>query len=485
MEEVAAPAEAVAVDAAPAEEEEEEEEQQQQEPEPAAEEVAPSSVVPLSQEEEEELRQQDDQQKDEGKAPTQKRDRDELEKEADKKWAGWPGDNVFRLLVPVQKVGGIIGRKGEFVKKMCEDTRSRIKVLEGVPGTPERIVLVSAREDPDATVSPAMEGLLRVHRRVIDSSEPESADGEMAGGGGPVSSRLLVAATQAGSLIGRQGATIKSIQDASGATVRILPPEDLPLCALSDDRVVEIQGEARVVQHAMELVVSHLRKFLVDHSVLTLFELNRAVTSQQQQSAQSAWQGSNKGMQHQQQQQAPSYVNANDTSYYPQATADLAQHNQQQQQDHMQQHHHHGVSMYGRDPSMTSVAAPPPAPIITQVTQHMQIPLSYADDVIGTAGANISYLRRTSGATITIQESRGVPGEMTVEIHGSASQVQTAQQLIENFMAGATGGPQVAYNNSVDTSYTYPTQASMYSTNPATGPSTAGYTSHYNTSYGY
>ncbi len=83
---------------------------------------------------------------------------------------------------------------------------------------------MSAREDPDATVSPAMEGLLRVHRRVIDSSEPESADGEMAGGGGPVSSRLLVAATQAGSLIGRQGATIKSIQDASGATVRILPP---------------------------------------------------------------------------------------------------------------------------------------------------------------------------------------------------------------------------------------------------------------------
>ncbi len=66
-----------------------------------------------------------------------------------------------------------------------------------------------------------------------------------------------------------------------------------------------------------------------------------------------------------------------------------------------------------------------------QVTQHMQIPLSYADAVIGTAGANISYMRRTSGATITIQETRGVPGEMTVEIHGSASQVQTAQQLIQ------------------------------------------------------
>ena len=58
----------------------------------------------------------------------------------DKKWPRWPGDNVFRLLVPVQKVGGIIGRNGEFVKKMCEETRSRIKILEGIQGTPERTV---------------------------------------------------------------------------------------------------------------------------------------------------------------------------------------------------------------------------------------------------------------------------------------------------------------------------------------------------------
>lgn len=61
----------------------------------------------------------------------------------------------------------------------------------------------------------------------------------------------------------------------------------------------------------------------------------------------------------------------------------------------------------------------------------MQIPLSYADAVIGEAGANISYIRRASGATITIQEARGIPGEMTVEIGGSAAQVQTAQQLIQ------------------------------------------------------
>lgn len=74
-------------------------------------------------------------------AATQKRGRDDdAGSGGEKKWAGWPGDNVFRLVVPVQKVGGIIGRKGEFVKKMCEETRARIKILEGVPGTSERIV---------------------------------------------------------------------------------------------------------------------------------------------------------------------------------------------------------------------------------------------------------------------------------------------------------------------------------------------------------
>lgn len=56
------------------------------------------------------------------------------------KWPGWPGDSVFRLIVPVLKVGSIIGRKGEFVKKMCEETRARIRILEGAIGTIDRIV---------------------------------------------------------------------------------------------------------------------------------------------------------------------------------------------------------------------------------------------------------------------------------------------------------------------------------------------------------
>lgn len=60
----------------------------------------------------------------------------------------------------------------------------------------------------------------------------------------------------------------------------------------------------------------------------------------------------------------------------------------------------------------------------------MQIPLSYAEDIIGIQGTNIDYIRRTSGAILTVQESR-VPDEIVVEIKGTTSQVQTAQQLIQ------------------------------------------------------
>lgn len=80
---------------------------------------------------------------------------------------------------------------------------------------------MSAKEEPDSSLPPAMDGLLRVHKRLIDGSEGDSANPHP-GTGGKISTRLLVAATQAGSLIGKQGATVKAIQEESNSIVRVL-----------------------------------------------------------------------------------------------------------------------------------------------------------------------------------------------------------------------------------------------------------------------
>lgn len=81
--------------------------------------------------------------------------------------------------------------------------------------------MVSAKEEPDSSLPPAMDGLLRVHKRIIDGLEGDSSSAPPSNGA-KVSTRLLVPASQAGSLIGKQGGTVKSIQEASACIVRVL-----------------------------------------------------------------------------------------------------------------------------------------------------------------------------------------------------------------------------------------------------------------------
>lgn len=49
--------------------------------------------------------------------------------------------------------------------------------------------------------------------------------------------------------------------------------DDLPIFALQDDKAVEVVGEPEGVHKAVELIASHLRKFLVDRSVIPIFEM--------------------------------------------------------------------------------------------------------------------------------------------------------------------------------------------------------------------
>ncbi|XP_038877258.1 flowering locus K homology domain isoform X2 [Benincasa hispida] len=425
--------------------------------------------------------------------PKQVHNEDPLTVVSEKKWPGWPGESVFRMLVPAQKVGSIIGRKGEFIKKIVEETRARIKILDGPPGTAERAVMVSAKDEPDSAFPPAVDGLLRVHKRIVDGLEGDNAHAPNMGG--KVSTRLLVAASQAGSLIGKQGGTVKSIQEESNCIVRVLGT-DLPVFALQDDRVVEVLGDPAGVHKAVELIASHLRKFLVDRSIIPVFEMNMQMQNPQmehmpppphqpwgppQGMPPNAGGGPGFGPNPPQYMPPPRQFD----NYYPPA----------EMQSVMDKQPHHGISAYGREAPMSGVhaasnAQSAPSVVTTQTTQQMQIPLSFADAVIGTAGASISYIRRASGATVTIQETRGVPGEMTVEMSGTASQVQAAQQLIQNFMAGAGAPAQPQTGVSTDQGYnSYAAHGSVYASPPANPAAHAGhaggYGNVYGTNYGY
>lgn len=361
----------------------------------------------------------------------------------EKRWPGWPGDCVFRLIVPVSKVGGIIGRKGELIKKMCEDTRARIKVLDGPVGNPDRIVLISGKEEPEVALSPAMDATIRVFKRVADLPDTEGT----ASGGVFCTIRLLVASTQAINLIGKQGSLIKSIQETTSASVRVLSGDELPVYASADERVVEIQGEAQKVLKALEAVVGHLRKFLVDHSVLPLFEKTyNAAISQQERQVETTWADKSSL-----QAASQSGISAD----YPLSARRESLFLEREPQ-YESSFRYSGVSLYGQDPALSAVRSTgvgrASGPIVTQVAQTMQIPISYAEDIIGIGGTSIEHIRRTSGAIITVQESRGLPDEITVEIKGTSSQVQTAQQLIQEFMNNHKEPTTSSYGQ-IDTGY--------------------------------
>ncbi|XP_011077735.1 RNA-binding KH domain-containing protein PEPPER [Sesamum indicum] len=345
------------------------------------------------------------------------------------KWPGWPGYSVFRLVVPVLKVGGIIGRKGDLIKKLVEETRARVRVLDGPLTSPDRIVLISGKEDPEAALPPAMDAILRIFRRVNGLSENDG-DGKGIGAAGTAFCliRLLVASTQAISLIGKQGSLIKSIQESTGASVRVLSNDELPVYASSEERIVELQGEAVKVLKALEAVVGHLRKFLVDHSVLPLFEKSYNAPATQERQV-DAW--SEKTLLHANPQTS---LGADYSASVKRDSLFLDRDSQMESRITSSR-----LSLYGPEHglgSRSSTIGHSGGPVVTQIAQTMQIPLAYAEDIIGVQGTNIDYIRRTSGAILTVQESRGLPEEITVEIKGTSSQVQAAQQLIQEFIGG-------------------------------------------------
>ncbi|KAJ7535180.1 hypothetical protein O6H91_12G021800 [Diphasiastrum complanatum] len=172
---------------------------------------------------------------------------------------------VFRLLVPSGKIGKVIGKQGTQIKQLREETTARIKIPDTMSSTEDRVILISSKEEACLPQTAAETSLLRLVTVLLEEQEGTTTatigpQHHVA----PNLTRLLIAGSQAGSLIGKAGAVINNIRESSGATVRILPSDKLPPCsAASDtDRLVQISGEIPQVCKALELVAAKLRTFL-------------------------------------------------------------------------------------------------------------------------------------------------------------------------------------------------------------------------------
>ncbi|KDP41552.1 hypothetical protein JCGZ_15959 [Jatropha curcas] len=160
---------------------------------------------------------------------------------------------TFRLLCLDEKVGGVIGKGGNIIKTLQQETGCDIKVLEGVSDSEDRIILISGPAHPEDRVSAAQDAVLRVQTRIARALPlPEGKDK-------PVIARILVSSNQIGCLLGKGGAIMAEMRKSTGAYIRILGKDQIPKCASENDEVVQINGEYEVVQEALVQITTRLR----------------------------------------------------------------------------------------------------------------------------------------------------------------------------------------------------------------------------------
>ncbi|XP_059417341.1 poly(rC)-binding protein 2-like isoform X2 [Carassius carassius] len=119
---------------------------------------------------------------------------------------------TIRLLMHGKEVGSIIGKKGESVKKMREESGARINISEG--NCPERIITLAG---PTTAIFRAFSMIIEKLEEDISSSMSNST----ATSKPPVTLRIVVPASQCGSLIGKGGCKIKEIRESTGAQVQV------------------------------------------------------------------------------------------------------------------------------------------------------------------------------------------------------------------------------------------------------------------------
>lgn len=184
---------------------------------------------------------------------------DEREQEA-------PGreDTVYRYLCPLKKIGSIMGKGGEIVKKLRAETQAKISIGETVPGSEERVVTIisSSREtntyeETGDPICPAQDALFRIFDRLI--TDEESAD-EIPEFVQQPKVRLLVPSDQIGCILGKGGQVIQGIRSDTGAEIRIVKA-DLPACALSSDELLQVTGETSIAKKALYLISCKLHDF--------------------------------------------------------------------------------------------------------------------------------------------------------------------------------------------------------------------------------
>lgn len=220
-----------------------------------------------------------------------------------------PGTVVFRVLCPASKTGSVIGKGGTIISQIRQETGVKVRVEETVSGCDERVVLITgsdkdteadneqSKEDGEDTkaaeevsdtkepgendedkesvpvedsqvekgISSVQKALLLVFERMAEGESETNGGDEDSNKSSTFVVRLLVLSSQVGCLLGKGGSVIKQMSAESGAQIRILPRDKLPLCASPSDELVQVTS---VDNFIFSFKIPELKKYILSKPII-------------------------------------------------------------------------------------------------------------------------------------------------------------------------------------------------------------------------
>ncbi|KAM7138973.1 poly(rC)-binding protein 2 isoform X5 [Mauremys mutica] len=328
---------------------------------------------------------------------------------------------TIRLLMHGKEVGSIIGKKGESVKKMREESGARINISEG--NCPERII----------TLAGPTNAIFKAFAMIIDKLEEDissSMTNSTAASRPPVTLRLVVPASQCGSLIGKGGCKIKEIRESTGAQVQVAG-DMLPN---STERAITIAGIPQsIIECVKQICVVMLES--PPKGVTIPYRPKPSSSPVIFAGGQDRYSSGSASYPH----TAPSMCLNSDLEGPPQELTKL--HQLAMQQSHFPMSHGNtGFSgIESSSPEVKGYWAGLDAS--AQTTSHeLTIPNDLIGCIIGRQGAKINEIRQMSGAQIKIANPVEGSTDRQVTITGSAASISLAQYLINVRLSSETGG---------------------------------------------
>ncbi|CAH8280783.1 unnamed protein product [Arabidopsis lyrata] len=393
-------------------------------------------------------------------------------------------DVVFKILCSTENAGGVIGSGGKVVRMLHSETGAFINVGNTLADCEERLIAVTAPENPECQSSPAQKAIMLLFSRLFELSTKKILDN------GPrtsITARLVVPTSQIGCVLGKGGVIVSEMRKTTGATIQILKVEQNPKCVSENDQVIQITGEFPNVREAIFHITSRLRDSVFSNSMKnSITKSSSALTTERiyhrqsdnplsigshqsvsnpptnssslhRRSEDSFLSGSHSSVNYSRPVGTDPYVRPEDP--FPDRFNPSAGYSpnfgRRFTMDHSDISHH-----LTEVPSRLWASPPPAAPrglsdasgglssaraghalgsghksaIVTNTTVEIRVPENAMSFVYGEQGYNLEQLRQISGARVIVHEPPLGTSDRIIVISGTPDQTQAAQNLLHAFI---------------------------------------------------